>query len=60
MLTFTSPLACRRINSRRPSFVSIEGEPLRVVSHKVDMRGRSVRWLTSALMRGIAITCRAR
>jgi inner membrane protein len=23
----------------------IEGEPLRVVSHKVDMRGRSLRWL---------------
>jgi inner membrane protein len=23
----------------------IEGEPLQVVSHKVDMRGRSLRWL---------------
>jgi inner membrane protein len=27
----------------------IEGEPLRVVSHRVDMRGRSLRWLLARL-----------
>lgn len=27
----------------------IEGEPMRVISHKVDMRGRSLRWLLKRL-----------
>ena len=27
----------------------LEGEPLRVVSHKVDLRGRTLRWLIERL-----------
>lgn len=30
----------------------VEGEPLRVVAHRVDMRGRSVRWLLDQLGTG--------